>query len=399
MKKDDTTPTQQLTALPCPYLSIPLEVAQDPDLSDGAVLLFGEVYGLCRAYGQCFASDGHFQARRGKSRSTIQRQITELSGRGHLYTVKDTNARRGMRVAERYLGGKDCAAVPENGNDGDQRPKNETVPGDQRPKNENDAMTSRPKNEAHKTPESELKNPEKRTTPSLSSGVAFSVKLSPEQERMVKTAVQLLDDARNKATYTSLFIQASERGRLDAWDIALASTLKARLKSGEMDSAPIAYFRQVLTESWKLDRDVLRKKGQRQEKAQARDAYREPAPAWLPSHSKAPNPEADSTDGNDHKIGVQGKDTGAVMPIGEAKSLSPFPVPSDNVLTSTAAISAYDRVIAALPPEQRDGILIQARAQVQHQHPAVWSLGETKIGCLMLIARACQEQMAALETV
>ena len=245
---------------PCPYLSIPLEVAQDENLSDGAILLFGEVYGLCRASRQCFASDAHFMARRHKGRSTIQRQITELSGRGHLYVVSDDRGRRELRVAERYLGGKDRADRPENENAAGQCLENGDGVRLPRPEIENVAVPACPKIETHKTLESRSKNPGKRTTPSLSSGVVPSIHFSPDEEKRIKSVVRLLDDARNEADYRSLFLQASERGRLDAWEVALASTHKARLTSGKMRKAPIAYFRAVLMRSWEADKDYLQVK-------------------------------------------------------------------------------------------------------------------------------------------
>ena len=74
------------------------------------------------------------------------------------------------------------------------------------------------------------------------------------------SAVRLLDDARNEADYRSLFLQASERGRLDAWEVAAVATQKAKLTSGKMQKPPIAYFRTVLRRSWDTDKEHLQVK-------------------------------------------------------------------------------------------------------------------------------------------
>jgi len=385
MKKNDTLPTQLPAAPPCAYLSIPLEVAQDHVLSDGAMLLFGELYGLCRAYDQCFASDAHFQSRRGKGRSTIQRQISELSERGYMYVVEGDKGRRELRVAERYFGGKDRAGVPEN----------ETQEG-RCPKIEKNVASPRPVFGTHKTPESENKHQEERTTPSLSSGVAFSLKLAPEQEERVRATVCTLGDGRNAAVYASLLLQATERGRLDAWDVALASTKCARLKSGNMQKAPIAYFRKVLTESWLLDRDFLRDQGRRRDEALAEADV--PRATFPPIKSLAEilgedDDDLEDYDAEESEDEIHGRARHAA-PVGEARSLSAFPAahPSTTLVPVDAA-SVYDRVVSSLPAIRRDAILAQAKAQVRQQY-GMCSSREDKPGILRLIANVCQKLLA-----
>ena len=393
--RNHNTPQKPDTA-PCPYVSIPLEVTQDHILSDGAVLLFGEVYGLCRAYGQCIASDAHFQFRRSKGRSTIQRQITELSERGHLYVVNDGQGRRALRVAERYLGGKDRAGRPENETQEGHRPKIGTAQSVACLEIGKSVASPHPENGTHKTPESENKNQEKRTTPSLSSGVSFSVKLSAEQEEQVRFAVRALSDERNAAVYSSLLLQATERGRLDAWDVALASTQDARLKSGHMQKAAVAYFRKVLTESWKLDRNFLRDQGQRRDEAQVEaDVSRLTLPPIKPLAVilGEGNDDLEDYDADESEDEPHGR-TRHVAPVGDARSLSAYPAARlSTAPASRDAFSVYDRVVSSLPAPRRDEILAQARAQVRQQH-GICSSRVNKPGTLRLIALVCQEIMA-----
>ncbi len=385
----------QKASPPCPYMTIPLEVAQDDKLTDGAVLLFGEVYGLCRAYGQCFASDTHFQSRRSKGRSTIQRQFTELSARGHLYIIKDANGRRELRVAERYLSGKDRAGLPENETPSGRCAKNGTGHLLERPDNENAFVDVRPKNEIYKTPDSDLKNKEKKTTPNLSSGVDFSVKLSPEQQERVWCIVRALSDERNAAGYASLLLQATERGRLDAWDVALASTNVARFKSGHMEKAPIAYFRKVLTESWKLDRDFLEQHRKRDNQATTEMPLLPPTPMkFLAKAIIGGDHPRDDFDSGENEAN-DWEETRFATPVGDVRSLTAFAVTTGvNATASESAASVYERFIASLPAAQRGEIVAKAKAQVQQCNPAIWLHGETKPGSLRLISAACKELLA-----
>ena len=369
-------------------MTIPLEVAQDENLSDGAILLFGEVYGLQRICGQCFASDAHFQARRGKGRSTIQRQITELSKCGHLYVVNDGKSRRELRVAERYLGGKDREGRPENGNAAGQCLENGAGVRLPRPEIENVAVPACPKIETHKTLESKTKNQEKRTTPSLSSRVV-SLQLSPDEEKQVKSAVRLLDDARNEADYRSLFLQASERGRLDAWEVAVATTQKARLTSGKMRKAPIAYFRTVLRRSWDTDKDHL------QVKSRAAALAPSPAPlstARMDRVEECPDDlgESDFDDEAFHEVDDDlgdeadtysrlfdgsGRGHGSDAPfaaeaVGRREYRMPCPPQRSQAFQHPADFSA---VFSALPAEVRDDILARAEDEVRRQNPVFWS--------------------------
>ena len=406
----------QKTAPPCPYLSIPLEVAQDENLSDGAVLLFGEVYGLQRICGHCVASDAHFQARRGKGRSTIQRQITELSGRGHLYVVNDGKGRRELRVAERYLGGKDREGRPESGNTAGQSPENGADPGARCLEIEKAAVPACLKSETHKTPESEIKNQEKKTTPSLSSGVVPSIHLSPEEETRVKAAVRLLDDARNEADYRSLFLQASERGRLDAWEVAVATTHKARLTSGKMQKAPIAYFRTVLRRSWDTDKDYLQGKSRAAEQAPS------PAP-MIPARVDRVGQHLDDLGESDFQhLGESDLDDQAFHeadddPSGEADTYShvradggrhgsdaPFaaealgrrdyrmlcPPERSEAVQPPADFST---VLGALPAEVRDNILARAEDAVRRRNPAFWSNAKRSKAVERLIQQQVREVM------
>ena len=400
MSNHDTT--QKPSAPPCPYLSIPLEVAQDEYLSDGAILLFGEVYGLQRVCGHCFASDAHFQARRGKGRSTIQRQITELSGRGHLYVVNDGKGRRELRVAERYLSGKDRASRPENGNEAGRCPENRAGTRARCLEIENGAVPTCPKNETNKTPESKTKNPEKRTTPSLSSRVV-PLQLSPDEEKQVMSAVRLLDDARNEADYRSLFLQASERGRLDAWEVAVASTQRARLRSGKMQKAPIAYFRTVLMRSWDMDRHYL------QVKSRAAALSPSPAPMSTARVHRVEECPDDLGESDFYRLGRSDLDDEALHEVNdglrddddlddEADTYSrpfddggrrhgsdapfaaetmgrrgycmPCPPQRSEAAQPPAVFSA---LLSALPAERRANVLTRAEDEVRRRNLAFWS--------------------------
>jgi len=367
MSNHDTTQTP--AAPPCPYLSIPLEVAQDENLSDGAILLFGEVYGLQRICGHCVASDAHFQARRGKGRSTIQRQITELSGRGHLYVVNDGKGRRELRVAERYLGGKDREGRPESGNTAGQSPENGADPGTRCLEIENTTVPARPKIETHKTPESRIKNQEKRTTPSLSSGVV-PFQLSPDEEKRVKSVAQLLDDARNEADYRSLFLQASGRRRLDAWEVAVASTQKARLTSGKMRKSPIAYFRTVLMRCWGMDKDYLQGKSH----AAALAPLSVPiSPTCVDRADECPDDFGDDDLGDEADTyshsRADGRRRGSDAPFGAAMDRREYRMPCPPQRFE-AVRSPAD--FTALPTEIRDDILARAEDAVRRQNPVFW---------------------------
>lgn len=383
-------------APPCPYLSIPLEVAQDENLSDGAVLLFGEVYGLQRAHGQCVASDAHFQSRRGKGRSTVQRHIGELSDRGHLYVVNDSKGRRELRVAERYLGGKERADRPENGNAAGQCLENGAGVRATRPEIENATVPACPKIETYKTPESKIKNQEKRTTLSLSSGVVPSIHFSPDEEKRIKSVVRLLDDARNEGDYRSLFLQASERGRLDAWEVAIATTQKAKLTSGKMQKAPIAYFRTVLRRSWDTDKGYLQ--------AKSRAAALAPSPAPMsPTRvdrvQECPDDlgesdfhhlgESDLDDEAFHEVDddlgdeadthshprADGRRRGSDAPFAaEAMGRRGYRMPCPPQRSEAVQPPAdFSTVLSALPAEVRDNILARAEDAVRRQNPTFWS--------------------------
>ena len=311
-----------------------------------------------------------------------------------------------------YLGGKDRGEVPENETGSCQRPEDTRLENEAEYPilhliNENVEAAHCPENRTHKTPESKIKNQEKRTTPSLSSspslfsGVAPSFKLSPEQEKAVKAAVRLLDDERNEATYFSLYGQASERGRLDAWEVALASTRKARLRSGHMQSDPIAYFRTVLTKTWKLDPDVLRDQVKKQKQAEMKPLesrssgdMSEPQ-AWTSFSAQAVAADADNTaDGT--RVGGGGKaHWNANAPVGDVRSLVLYSVVTAPPATvSESAASAYDALVARIPVDKRDEIVSRAKAMVEKNHPAHCLRGETKPGYLRLITSTCKDLLA-----
>ena len=396
VKKNNDTPQKSGAA---PYISIPLEVAQDSSLSDGAILLFGEIYGIQRAYGRCFASDAHFQTRRGKGRSTIQRQIMELCAKGHLLTFTDGVKRRELRVAEQYLGGKDRGKCPENETVG-HRPPVDGCPENEKKSsipcliNEKATASPCPKNGAHKTPESKIKNQEKKTTPSPSSGVVLDFKLSAEQDKQLGAAIRVVVDGRNETDYKSLFLQASERGRLDAWEMALNSTQKARLKSGHMKSPPIAYFRKVLMECWQLDCRFLRDQAEKQFQAKAAVSHPSAeAPKRHVKRSASNIPIETDEDIAYEKCSDEGLDT--AVAIGDMRSLSPFSVTAaSHATTSKSAASVHDALFARLPADRRDEIVSRAKAIVKKDHPAFWSHGESKPGCLRLLTSICKSLLA-----
>ena len=248
-----------------PIFGIPLEVAQDHELSDGAVLLFGEVYGLVRTYGVCTALDPHFQERRGKSRSTIQAQIKELRDRGYVYVITDKHTRREIRVPQRLMGSKDgdkncpgnrkdgkvpcpgnrkdTAEYPENGEDAVRSPENET------PHCPENATGGCPENKTHKTPESE---DEESKSPDSESG-NFRNSISEDKRQKAHDTWELFkSNAENGSVREYEGLMARCPGREECFDIGVLSARKAQ--DGGTLQMPVPYIRAVIDRHLKDDK-------------------------------------------------------------------------------------------------------------------------------------------------
>ena len=249
-----------------PYLRIPLEVDQD-ELSDGAKLLFGDIFGLESRYGKCNAGDDHFQKRRKKGRSSIQRLLGELEERGHIRIITDKHSRREIRVAQRYLPSKDASDTQdspdlnflENEKDAEECLENEKDNLNFL-KNETPNSPNFLKNETHKTQESYLKNQEFEITKTPESCRSISNLLSDEGKAKVTAFAETVKSSRI-GEVESLLISAIERGREDAWDAAAEVTaydvaLGDSRPQGRVKD-PLAWFRGILRRYWEIDRTLL----------------------------------------------------------------------------------------------------------------------------------------------
>lgn len=236
-----------------PCLQIPLEVSQDSELSDAAILLFGEIFGLQLAYGQCIAKDEHFMERRRKSRSSIQAQLKELRLRGHI-TAQTRFKDRVLIVAERYMpcpeNLKDTVstcpenrngahpACPENRNELDESPGNETEP------------VQFPGNSTHKTPESLSlsynldSNLEDKTQTPESSGIGklhTPIDLSRFSDTDRAWMLPFLASVQADPGYASAVAAA----RQDVIEMALLQALKAK-KDDKIKESVLGIIRSVL---------------------------------------------------------------------------------------------------------------------------------------------------------
>lgn len=90
------------TRLPGYDAVIPARVRYDPELTDKAKLLYGEIRALASRDGYCWATNAYFCHLYMVSESTIQRNIAALTDRGHIWSEvirdEETNA-----VLERRL--------------------------------------------------------------------------------------------------------------------------------------------------------------------------------------------------------------------------------------------------------------------------------------------------------
>ncbi len=211
-------------------LEIPLEVAQDHELSDGAILLFGEIYGLICKYGNCVALDPHFMGRRDKGKSTIQAQIKELKMREHIFVETNKHSERKIFVASRYLilpiFEKDEPNFPENWTPTFQETGNWTH-----------------KTESSESESLDLKNQDKDKTPEssdakdLESSIDLSRFLAKDQLWMREFLNAVMADDGYGNTIAS--------ARRDVIEMALLQVLKAK-RDNAIKSSPIGIIRSVL---------------------------------------------------------------------------------------------------------------------------------------------------------
>lgn len=216
------------------YLEIPLEVAQDPELSDAAVLMFGEIYRLQAANGICNAGDEYFMTRRRKSKSTIQALIKELRLRGHITVQTNRHNARTMSVSERYT-----ANFPENRKGAPNFPENRTP------------TFQKTGNSTHKTPESSeslssnrnLNSKDQTRTPEsyVSENLESSLDLSRFPEPDKKWMQPFLKTLRADPGYVS----AVGSARPDVVEMAELQAIKAK-KDDAVKSSVLGIIRSVL---------------------------------------------------------------------------------------------------------------------------------------------------------
>ena len=120
------------TRLPGYDAVIPARVRYDPELTDKAKLLYGEIRALASRDGYCWATNAYFCHLYMVSESTIQRNIAALTDRGHIWSEvirdEETNAvleRRLWVDRARFLT-RDPDEPP--GNFAGSPPKNDTTP-------------------------------------------------------------------------------------------------------------------------------------------------------------------------------------------------------------------------------------------------------------------------------
>ena len=120
------------TRLPGYDAVIPARVRYDPELTDKAKLLYGEIRALASRDGYCWATNAYFCHLYMVSESTIQRNIAALTDRGHIWSEvirdEETNAvlERRLWVDRARFFARDPDEPP--GNFAGSPPKNDTTP-------------------------------------------------------------------------------------------------------------------------------------------------------------------------------------------------------------------------------------------------------------------------------
>ncbi|MDR2090632.1 MAG: helix-turn-helix domain-containing protein [Clostridiales bacterium] len=66
------------------FIIIPKKVLYDKNLSQGAKLLYGEIYSLCKGKGFCWAENSHFESLYDSGERTIVRWINQLVDNGYI---------------------------------------------------------------------------------------------------------------------------------------------------------------------------------------------------------------------------------------------------------------------------------------------------------------------------
>ena len=112
------------TRLPGYDAVIPARVRYDPELTDKAKLLYGEIRALASRDGYCWATNAYFCHLYMVSESTIQRNLAALTDRGHIWSEvirdEETNAvlERRLWVDRARFSARDPDAPPRK-NDGE----------------------------------------------------------------------------------------------------------------------------------------------------------------------------------------------------------------------------------------------------------------------------------------
>lgn len=82
------------------YLTIPIEIADDSRLYDGAKVLYGRICALCRKTGFCWAGNEYFASLHYNNKKTISRWLRNLEENGYIKTdvmFTDDTGKKGER--------------------------------------------------------------------------------------------------------------------------------------------------------------------------------------------------------------------------------------------------------------------------------------------------------------
>ncbi|MDO4775429.1 MAG: helix-turn-helix domain-containing protein [Aerococcaceae bacterium] len=107
------------------FILIPRKITEDRGLSDGEKLLYGEIHGLTKQKGYCYALNQHFANVLGASKSTIKRRLQALEDKG--YIIRQTTIDENRQVVERRIFIKEHSNIMEKEGNHSDFSRNNTV--------------------------------------------------------------------------------------------------------------------------------------------------------------------------------------------------------------------------------------------------------------------------------
>lgn len=95
-----------------PYISLPIRILKDSDLSANAKLLYGLITALSQKCGYCYATNRYLSEKLGLKADTITKLISELAKKGHINTEAIRNEKGAVCERRITLAESQGNAVP-----------------------------------------------------------------------------------------------------------------------------------------------------------------------------------------------------------------------------------------------------------------------------------------------